>query len=73
MSSTGLRGHATVGPFDGDRGERLLSQYLGHDEAEWDKQFQNLDNAAEKYAFIRFVPETVVERDQSYSGSLALE
>ena len=73
VEHVGLRGHATVEPFDGDRGGRLLSQYLGRDESEWDDQFQDLDDVAEKYAFIRFVPETVVERDQSYSGSLALE
>lgn len=68
-----MRGHATVEPFDGDRGERLLSQYLGSDESEWDEQFQDLSDVAEKYAFICFVPETVVERDQSYAGSLTLE
>ena len=73
VEHVGLRGHATVEPFEGDRGERLLSQYLGRDESEWDEQFQDLGDVAEKYAFIRFVPETVVERDQSYSGSFALE
>lgn len=50
-----------------------LSQYLGSDESVWDEQFRDLGDDVEKYAFIRFVPETVVERDQSYSGSLALE
>jgi nitroimidazol reductase NimA-like FMN-containing flavoprotein (pyridoxamine 5'-phosphate oxidase superfamily) len=73
VQHVGLRGRATVEPFDGERGERLLSQYLGSDESEWDEQFRDLGDDVEKYAFIRFVPETVVERDQSYSGSLALE
>jgi len=72
VEHVGLRGYATVEPFDGDRGERLLSQYLGSDDSEWDEQFRDLGDVAEKYAFIRFVPETVVERDQSYSGSLSL-
>ena len=71
VEHVGLRGHATIEPFEGDRGERLLSQYLGSDESEWDDQFQDLGDVAEKYTFIRFVPETVVERDQSYSGSLS--
>lgn len=69
----GTRGRGTVEPFDEDRGERLLSQYLGSDKSDWDEQFRGLGDVAEKYAFIRFVPETVVERDQSYAGSLMLE
>jgi nitroimidazol reductase NimA-like FMN-containing flavoprotein (pyridoxamine 5'-phosphate oxidase superfamily) len=72
VQHVGLRGRATVEPFDGDRGERLLSQYLGEDKEEWDEQFRGLGEATDNYAFVRFVPETVVARDQSYSGSLAL-
>lgn len=67
VQHVGLRGTATVEPFDGERGERLLSQYLGPDEAQWDDQFRDLGEAAEKYVFIRFEPETVVARDQSYT------
>jgi nitroimidazol reductase NimA-like FMN-containing flavoprotein (pyridoxamine 5'-phosphate oxidase superfamily) len=72
VEHVGLRGRATVEPFDGDRGERLLTQYLGPDESAWDETFRGLDEVAERYAFVRFVPETVVERDQSYAGSLYL-
>ena len=35
--------------------------------------FRGLGEEAEKYAFVCFVPETVVERDQSYAGSFSLE
>ena len=70
VEHVGLRGRATVEPFEGDRGERLLTQYCGEDKSEWDEMFRGLSDEAEQYAFVRFVPETVVERDQSYSGSL---
>lgn len=73
VQHVGLRGHATLEPFEGERGERLLSQYLGEDKTSWDEQFRGLGEVAERYAFIRFVPETVVARDQSYSGSLPPE
>lgn len=73
VQHVGLRGHATVEPFDGERGERLLSQYLGDDKSDWAEQFRGLGEVADNYAFVRFVPETVVARDQSYSGNLALE
>lgn len=72
VEHVGLRGRATVEQFEGDRGERLLTQYCGEDEPEWDEMFRGLGDEAERYAFVRFVPETVVERDQSYSGSLTL-
>ena len=71
VQHVGLRGYATVEPFDGDRGERLVTQYLGEEKTEWDEQFRELREEAEKYAFVRFVPESVVARDQSYSGSFA--
>lgn len=69
VQHVGLRGYATVEPFDGDRGERLVTQYLGEEKTEWDEQFRELREEAEKYAFVRFVPESVVARDQSYSGA----
>ena len=72
VQHVGLRGEATVEPFDGERGERLLSQYLDDDKTDWDEQFRGLGDVADNYAFVRFAPETVVARDQSYSGSLAL-
>jgi hypothetical protein len=72
VEHVGLRGRATVEPFADDRGERLLAQYCGADESDRDEMFRGLGEEAEKYAFVRFVPETVVERDQSYSGSLSL-
>ncbi|WP_394835927.1 pyridoxamine 5'-phosphate oxidase family protein [Pendulispora rubella] len=61
----GMRGVATVLPMDRARRDRLLRRYLGDDESAWNATFREtviepLDR------MIRFVPETVVARDQSY-------
>ncbi|AXF58015.1 pyridoxamine 5'-phosphate oxidase family protein [Salicibibacter kimchii] len=63
----GFRGHATVEPFDKGIAERLLSRYLGPEEKNWDPRFRNLDDSN---VLIRFVPETVVVRDQSFEPSI---
>jgi len=61
----GLRGRASVEPFDPERAHRLLRRYLGNRVDAWDPRFretlQDPDNV-----LIRFDPETVVARDQSY-------
>ena len=63
----GLRGQATVEPFDKEISVRLFTRYLGSDEESWDPMFQNFLN--DRNVLIRFVPETVVVRDQSYRPS----
>ena len=64
----GFRGRAAVGPFDVDRARRLFSRYLGGDEAGWDAVFlEALDDPG--LVFVRFEPETVVVRDQSYRAT----
>jgi hypothetical protein len=61
----GLRGRATVEPFDADRARRLLIRYLGNDESAWDKPFRaTLSDPMN--VLVRFEPESVVARDQSY-------
>ncbi|MGP4059563.1 pyridoxamine 5'-phosphate oxidase family protein [Halobacillus sp. H74] len=59
----GFRGKATVEPFHFDLARRLFTKYLGANETTWDARFSNQDP---QNVFIRFVPETVVVRDQSY-------
>ena len=60
----GFRGRARLEPHDRDRMMRLLSRYLG-EVRQWDSRFvEILDDT--NYGFIRFIPETVVVRDQSY-------
>lgn len=60
----GFRGKATLEPFNFDLAKRLFAKYLGSEEKDWDPRFKNQDP---KNVFIRFVPETVVIRDQSYN------
>jgi nitroimidazol reductase NimA-like FMN-containing flavoprotein (pyridoxamine 5'-phosphate oxidase superfamily) len=63
----GLRGRATVEPFEKERAKQLLARYLGEHEDQWDQvrfkeSLEDPDNV-----FVRFEPETVVARDQSYA------
>jgi hypothetical protein len=67
----GLRGRATVEPFDVARARRLLSRYLGSDEAAWDERFLRTLRNEDGEIFVRFDPETVVARDVSYSTGAA--
>lgn len=64
----GMRGRATVEPFDRARAIRLVSRYLGPDLDAWDPGLRALMDDPD-YVTIRFVPETVVARDQSYRPS----
>ena len=65
----GLRGSAYLEPHDAERMKRLLSRYMGDVES-WDSRFvEILDD--ENYIFLRFEPETVVVRDQSYRAGLS--
>ncbi|WP_394844162.1 pyridoxamine 5'-phosphate oxidase family protein [Pendulispora brunnea] len=64
----GMRGCAEVLPIDRNRLHRLLRRYLGNDPRGWGETFRTtviepLD------LMVRFVPETVVARDQSYFKS----
>lgn len=61
----GLRGKGSLEPFDIKRAERLLSKYLGSDKSKWNKRFLHFQSDPEN-VFVRFTPETLVLRDQSY-------
>lgn len=61
----GMRGRASVEPFERDRAKRLLRRYLGDQVAAWDRRFQNTLQDADN-VLVRFEPETLVARDQSY-------
>lgn len=68
VQHVGMRGRATVEPHDPARAQRLLSRYLGPDMDEWDEsRFPDPRTWGEEMVMIRFVPETVVARDQSYA------
>ncbi|HEX8844464.1 MAG TPA: pyridoxamine 5'-phosphate oxidase family protein [Pyrinomonadaceae bacterium] len=64
VQHVGFRGRGSLQPHDEERMKRLLSRYMGRLET-WDSRFVEIlgDTA---YILIRFEPETVVVRDQSY-------
>lgn len=70
VEHVGMRGQATVEPHDPARAERLLSKYLGPEKDGWDEsRFPDPSGWGDEMVMIRFVPETVVARDQSYTAS----
>jgi hypothetical protein len=64
VQHVGFRGRASLQPYDEERMKRLLSRYMGKLET-WDSRFVEILGDTD-YIFIRFEPETVVVRDQSY-------
>lgn len=68
VAHVGMRGRATIEPLASDRAFRLLERYLGPRPEEWDSRFVDLDS--DRWAFLRFDPDTVVARDQSFAPSL---
>ena len=68
VEHVGMRGRATVEPHDPDRAIRLLKPYLGPDPEAWDQdRFPDPHEWGEEMVMLRFVPGTVVARDQSYA------
>lgn len=65
LEHVGLRGAASLEPWDDARADRLLQRYLGDDRSAWDEAFRGLDG--EDYGFIRLAPETAVARGYSYA------
>lgn len=70
VQDVGMRGRATIEPFDESRANRLLAKYLGEDRDQWDQE-RFAGPWDSRWKFIQFDPETVVARDSSYEGSLA--
>ncbi len=66
VQHVGMRGHANVGAFGPSRAKRLFQRYLGPEER-WDGRFHAVFERSDRYRFVRFEPETVVARDQSYA------
>lgn len=64
VEHVGMRGKATLEPYDEARAKRLFQNYLGDRKNDWPAEFLELD--ADDYRLIRVEPETVVARDQSY-------
>lgn len=66
VQHVGMRGKASLETFDAERAGRLFRRYLGPEER-WDGRFHAVFERSERYRLVRFEPETVVARDQSYA------
>lgn len=62
----GLRGRAEVLPFDFALAKRIFRRYFGPHEEDWDTRFDDVFTDELGLEMVRFIPETVVMRDQSY-------
>jgi len=63
----GMRGQAEVLPFDRAMAKTIFRRYFGPDEGDWDPRFDYAATGEESgLTMVRFTPETVVVRDQSY-------
>ena len=68
LRHVGIRGIGKLEALDRARLHRLLSRYLGEDEAHWNEHFRGavVDHLN---LMVRIVPTSVVARDQSYFAS----
>ena len=62
----GMRGRAEVVPHDTAMARTIFRRYFGPDEADWDRRFDDVFTEGSGLEMVRFTPETVVLRDQSY-------
>jgi hypothetical protein len=62
----GMRGCAEVLPFDAAMARTIFRRYFGPDESDWDRRFADLFAGTAGVELVRFTPNTVVVRDQSY-------
>jgi hypothetical protein len=65
----GLRGRAEVLPFNVEIARTIFRRYFGPDEMGWDRRFDDVFTGELGLDLVRFLPETVVVRDQSYTPS----
>src|SRR5207247_8465034 len=66
LHHVGLRGTAAVGPYNPEIARRIIQKYCGPAE-DWDPRFDDIRTGTCNLPMIRFTPESVVMRDQSYS------
>lgn len=63
----GMRGKAEVLPYDRAMTKTIFRRYFGPKEDDWDPRFRyDATGEAADLTMVRFTPETVVVRDQSY-------
>lgn len=66
LHHVGMRGTAEVLPYDRDIARRIIRKYCGPPE-HWHERFDDIRTGQCDLPMIRFVPNTVVMRDQSYT------
>lgn len=67
LNHVGFRGQATLEPLDSARAERLLKRYFQAEKKQWNQErFGDPQEWGDEMIFVRFDPETVVARDQSF-------
>jgi len=62
----GMRGTAEVLPYDPAMGRAIFRRYFGPDESDWDERFADIRDGSADLELVRFTPDSVVVRDQSY-------
>jgi len=62
----GMRGIAEVLPYDVAMARTIFRRYFGPNQEDWDHRFDDVFSEESSLEMVRFVPETVVVRDQSY-------
>lgn len=68
LHHVGMRGTASIEALDPDRAERLMGRYFRAEKDAWNTdRFGDPQEWDDSLVFIRFEPETVVMRDQSYT------
>lgn len=71
VEHVGMRGNATLEPYNKNRANRLFRKYLGEEKSDWPEMF--IDFETDNYRLINFEPETVVARDQSYPAPIEVD
>lgn len=69
LHHVGLRGRGEVLSFDANIARTILRRYFGPNESQWDARFDDLFDGTQSLEMVRFIPEKVVMRDQSYKLS----
>ena len=67
LHHVGFRGKAEVVAFDPQTAKTIFRKYFGPEEQEWDQRFADVFTGEVGLELVRFVPATVIMRDQSYT------
>jgi hypothetical protein len=66
LHHVGLRGMAEVVAWREEMALAIFEKYFGQDRTQWDRRFDDVLGGGHELQLVKFMPETVVMRDQSY-------